>query len=165
MAIDAGETGLATLAFARQKMLGLLEDIPEDKYLHQPLPGGNHTMWIIGHLAATDDTFMSGLKPRESRLPGEWGALFGRGSKPHGDASVYPSISELKEQLTDLREELMAWFGSMSEEQLASPLSEDWAPFGVNYASLMGSLAYHEGLHSGQLTMVRRSLGIAPRFG
>ena len=34
--------------------------------------------------------------------------------------------------------------------------------FAANLGMLMTSIAWHEGLHAGQLTVVRKSLGLAP---
>ena len=53
----------------------------------------------------------------------------------------------------------------MPTEQLISPVPEEWNSFGANYGILMGTLAWHEGLHAGQLTVIRKSLGIVPKFG
>ena len=48
---------------------------------------------------------------------------------------------------------------------IAQPLPDDIKGFAANHATLMTTLAWHEGLHAGQLTIVRKSLGIAPKFG
>ena len=34
----------ATLEFSRGATLGFLEDVPEDKWFHQPIPGANHRL-------------------------------------------------------------------------------------------------------------------------
>jgi len=165
MAGGLKSAGLATLAFARRNTLRLFEDIPADQLLHQPVPGGNHALWIVGHLAYVDDMFMTGLMPRASKLPENWANLFGQGSVPSGDASTYPAIAEIRERGEALRGELVGWFESMSEEKLLAPLPEEWKPFAPTYGAMMSSLAWHEGLHAGQLSVVRRSLGIGPKFG
>ncbi len=69
MSNPALENGLTALGFARQVTLGLLEDIPEDKLLHQLTPGGNHTVWVIGHLTVTDDDFLAKVGGREAKCP------------------------------------------------------------------------------------------------
>jgi uncharacterized damage-inducible protein DinB len=161
----ARESGLAALEFARRVTLGLLEEFPEDKVLYQPFPGANHAVWIVGHIALTDDWFLTHLMPRTSKVPESWTKLFGQGSAPQTDPSAYPTVAELNDKLTDLRAELMDWFRSMSDEQLTTPLPEDWETFAPSYGGMMPSIAWHEGLHDGQLTVVRKSLGLAPKFG
>lgn len=157
--------GLAGLEFARSATLGFLEDIPGDRLTHQPAPGCNHALWIMGHLASTDDYFLSSLAKKPSGIPEEWSKLFGMGSKPVADAKAYPPVAEVRSKLSGRREDLIAWLKSMSEDQLLSPLPEELRRFAPNYAGLCVSLAWHEGLHAGQLTVIRRSLGLEPKFG
>lgn len=157
-------TGLAALGFARDKTVELLKSVPDDKWLHQPFAGANHAMWIAGHLAHGDDVFVTSLKPAESRLPEIWGKLFGPKSKPAGDAALYPSVEEMMNHLAHTRETLATWFNSLSDAQLRSPLPEGFTKFATSFAALMGTLAWHEGLHTGQLTVVRKSLGFEPLY-
>ena len=63
------------------------------------------------------------------------------------------------------RHELLAWFREMPTGQLISPVPEDWKSFGATPGILMSTLAWHEGLHAGQLTVIRKSLGFVPKFG
>ena len=110
------------------------------------------------------DRFLTVLKPRPSKLPKRWVELFRSGSVPQGDASAYPDYEELLGQMSAQREELTAWFGSMGAEQLARPLPEDLRSFAESYGVLMSTLAWHEGVHAGQLTVIRKDLGLEPMF-
>ena len=159
------ENGIAALNHARQQTLGLLSDVPQDKLTHQPCAAGNHAIWIAGHIAYADDVFRSNLGNKPARCSDNWVKLFGMGSTPQADAGVYPSLSEVRNALADNREGLLAWFGSMNAEELAKPLPEDFRTFAANFGMLMTSIAWHEGLHTGQLTVVRKSLGLAPKAG
>lgn len=158
------QAGLAALEFSRRALLGFLEDVPEGKWCHQPIPGANHALWIVGHLAHTDNYFLTAVAGRESRVPADWDELFGMGSKPVGDPGKYPNPAAVKDVLRSRRDELLAWFSSLSDAQLAKPLEGDLAGFAPDHAALASSIAWHEGLHSGQLTVVRKSLGFAPKF-
>ena len=60
---------------------------------------------------------------------------------------------------------LVDWFKSLSDEQLAAPLPEGMEMFGANHATLAATMAWHEGVHDGQLIEVRRSLGLPRAFG
>ena len=159
------ESGIAALNFARQTTLGLLESIPQDKLTHQPCVGANHALWIVGHLGYADLMFLTHVGNKLIEPPQNWAELFGMGSVPKPDASAYPALGKLKEALADNRETLLGWFASMSAEELAKPLPDDFKSFAGNHGMLMTSLAFHEGLHAGQLTVIRKSLGIAPMMG
>ncbi|MCP4591047.1 MAG: DinB family protein [bacterium] len=159
------EIGLAALKFAREVTLGFLDDIPEDKLCYCPIPEGNHAFWLIGHIAITDDVFRCTLGGKTSKRPELWSKLFGRGSKPLPDAGAYPSPTELRAQLQGTREELLGWFQSLPDPKLTEALPEEFQRFAPNYATLMTTIAWHEGMHAGQLRMIGRSLGNPPKFG
>ena len=159
------QTGLDTLAFSRKIFMGLIDTIPEDKLLHQPTEGANHAMWIMGHLACTDEFFMNKLGDRPHNKFGDWEKVFFMGSRPSTNASDYPSVTEVKETLANNREQLISWVKSWDEAKLASPLPGDLKDFATSHAAWMSSLAWHEGMHAGQLTVIRKSLELAPVFG
>lgn len=163
MANSVRDIGLAGLKWSRNMTLGLLEDVPDDQLCVQPFPGANHALWVLGHLAWTDHYFVKELGKRASTC--EWDALFGMGSQPIADRAKYPSRGDLLGFAASRRGALLEWFGSMSESQLFTPLPKDWETFAPHYAGLMTATAWHEGLHAGQLTVVRKHLGLKPKFG
>ncbi len=159
------ENGLAVLAFARRGTLAFLEDIPDDKLCYSPIPGGNHAMWLIGHITLTDDELRSELGGGQAKCPTAWKKLFGSGSKPQPNLRDYPSPPELKACLHGAREDLVGWFKSLPDAKLAEALPKDFLQFAPNFAGLMASIAYHEGLHAGQLRVIGQALGKPPKFG
>lgn len=164
MSNPALENGLTALGFARQVTLGLLEGIPEDKLFHQLTPGGNHAVWVTGHLTVTDDVFLTDVARREAKCSEAWHKLFGIGSGPTDNPDDYPPTPELRQHLDLRREELIGWFRSLDAATLAAPLPEALETVAKTYGASISTLAVHEGLHAGQLTMIRRSLGMGPKF-
>ncbi len=159
------ENGKAALDLARRQTLKLVDDIPADKLCHQPVPHANHAIWVLGHLAYSDDGFTAALGQRESVIDESWKELFGMGSKPSPDASKYPSLDDIKAALKRTRKALIDWIESLDEQQLLTPLPEGWNVFAPNNAAVLPSLAWHEGFHAGQLSAVRRSLGLPSTMG
>lgn len=159
------ESGLTVLGFARRITLGLLEGIADDAVTHQPIPNANHALWVMGHLAHTDNYFLTAVASQPSKVPTEWDELFGMGSQPTADARRYPSRADLMDRLRARREDLIAWLRTLSDAQAARPLAKELQGFAPTFGSLAHSIAWHEGLHAGQLTVVRKSLGIAPLSG
>ena len=158
-------TVLAVLAFARQATLAFLGDIPEDKLCYSPVPDGNHALWLIGHLTRTDDSVQSKLGGTPARCPAGWDKLFGMGSKPSPRASDYPPFAELKQQFAARRDDLIAGFKAMDAVKLVEPLPADYLRLAPNYAGFMAWLAWHEGMHAGQLRLIGKGLGKPPKFG
>ena len=154
------EIGKTTLEMARRSTLKLIQDIPADKCCHQPVPGSNHAVWVLGHMACTDNYFLTSLGKKDSLIDERWSKLFGMGSEPMDNPKKYPPLDEIKAKADEARRALLGWFESMDEQQLLSPLSGELAAFAPNYAGLMCTLGWHEGLHAGQLSSMRRSLGL-----
>ena len=163
--LSSVDAGLSGLAFARGFTHKLIEGIPDDKLTHRAAPGSNHALWIMGHLAHSENSFCSKVSGNESVLPENYAKLFGMGSEPSDDASTYPSKAELLDSLDKARTALTDWLGGLNEDQLAAPLPEDYQMFGPNVASLASAIAYHEGVHAGQLIEIRRSLGLPRAMG
>lgn len=150
------------LEHARGATLGFLEEIPQTKYCWQPYRGANHVMWVLGHLAVTDRFAVEQLGRTGPDVPEGYQTLFGRGSTPVEDISVYPSIPLVFAVLEKQRESLLASISAMSDADLARPLSEDIRWYAVDGLALLFKLCWHEGMHAGQITAVRKSLGLGP---
>ncbi len=163
--ISAMEPGLNALAFARGVTTKLARDIAQDQMTHRPMPNCNHTAWLLGHLAYADNGFYTKLSGNDPVIPENFEALFGMGTTPSDDACLYPSKAELLEVLERSHAALTDWFKSLPEEKLAEPLPEGMEMFGANHATLAATMAWHEGVHNGQLIEVRRSLGLSRVFG
>ena len=162
---SACEIGKATLDLARIWTFKLTEGIPKDKLTFQPVPKTNHALWILGHCAVSDEYFVKTMGPETIILDASWGELFGMGSTPVDDPGKYPSLDEVTDGMGKAREALLEWFGSMDEAKLMSELPDDWKTFGPNFAGLMNSIAWHEGLHTGQLSAIRRALDLPNAVG
>jgi len=157
--------GVAALELSRGFIDGLIKDIPADKITSQPVANGNHVLWNLGHLAATDDYFLGVVTGKPSALPKEWESLFGMGSEPKSDAKAYPPLAEVKKAFNERRAALLSWARSQSEEQLASPLPDNLKSFAPTRGALLSALAFHDGVHAGQITVCRKALGLKPSMG
>lgn len=158
-------TGIAALELARGKTVQLVEDVPESKLFTTAWDSGNHVLWILGHLAWTDDYFMQMAGNRDSVLPAGWADRFGIRSTPTPNPDDYPAPAEVRDRLASTRATLLDWFRSMDPAQAKAELPEALSGFAPNTAGLASTLAWHEGLHAGQITVIRRKLGLGPTTG
>src|SRR3954464_719809 len=90
------------LALADRATLALIEDM-RDAPLTQPTPrGGNHPLWVLGHI-----TFIEGNIPHvlfgEPNPVEHWAPLFAAGTEPTSDAGAYPAFEEVLRTYRDLR--------------------------------------------------------------
>ena len=151
------------LQSARGFTVRILEDFqkPED-WVAQICNQTNHALWFIGHMAVTDNFFISLLAPEKAETKDNFQELFGLGSTPSSKLEDYPPIEEVRAYMDDRRQVLLEILSSYSDADLATKTPEGTPEFLADYGQVFETAIWHEGLHSGQLTMVRRSLGHQP---
>ncbi len=154
------------LRFSRGFTNQLLDKFESDgDWTYQAHPKANHALWCAGHLALTDDFFVGMLDPSKATDMSKAQELFGMGSEPVGDASVYPKPAELRKHLNDSHQKLMAILDGMSEEDLDKPTPEGSPDFLPTVESVFRLAVFHEGIHAGQATIANRGLGGEPVVG
>jgi uncharacterized damage-inducible protein DinB len=155
------------LQFSRKFTEGLLCSFktPED-WVFQIHPKVNHAMWITGHLGLVDNSFICRFRSDRGQKPEGWDRMFGFGSQPQPAAAAYPSAEEVLAYFRERRQALLAVLDEMSLEELQAPAPPAGERSPIAGAPSIGHgfifVAYHEGLHSGQLTVAHRALGHAP---
>ena len=153
------------LEFARNFTEGLLDKFKESKdYTYQVHPNANHALWFAGHVAASDNFFISIVEPAKAVEKEGWGALFGMGSQPTSDPAAYPAPEEVLTYMRERRETLLEVLDALSEEDLAKSTPEGTPDFLPDIASVFEMAAWHEGMHAGQVTIASRGLGNRPVF-
>jgi hypothetical protein len=154
--------GLPAIAMSRRVLETLLGTLSDGQMLHQPTPGGNHALWVMGHLALTDDYFRVALGGGDHLVEEAWPELFGAGSAPGPEPSIYPTVDEVKRLFDESRRILLDWFDGLETAAFGQRSPEELRDFAPRVGDVLGSLAFHEALHTGQVTVVRRSLGMEP---
>jgi hypothetical protein len=153
------------LKFARNGTKKILEGIPADKMCVIPSGCSKHALWIMGHLASTDDWLLSEFAKQKSNIPEAWQKLFGMKSAASADANAHPSVDEVRKAMDAAHAGVLKWIGSLTPEQLQTPMSKEWQAYAPTMGDLAGFFAWHEGYHAGQLSMVRKGLGLPAAFG
>lgn len=129
-----------------------------DDWTHQVHPQTNHAMWFIGHISGADNYFIK-LLGGEPRAPQGYGEKFGANSKPSPNASDYPPAEEVLQYMRERRKALLALLAGKSESDLNAPAPSGVPPMVKDVAGIFQLCAWHEGLHAGQISVVRRALG------
>ena len=159
------ERAQAALAFARQRTMDYLRDFPEDKYTHQPWPGANHVAWALGHLMVTDNWVLTTFGGANRDPDGKLSELYGMGSRPTDEPARYASPADLRGQLERVQAELLRHVERMGEAELLQPCAGELAEFAPDKLGLLFQMAWHEGMHAGQIVAIRKALGLAPVMG
>jgi uncharacterized damage-inducible protein DinB len=153
---------LASYDWIQNQLLQIFDGIPRDQFLHQPFPGANHALWTMGHLATVDQYFLKTFAGRDGSLFDRYSAMFFAKSTPNPDADAYPPIDTLRDYFDTSRKAYRGWIESLDDERLMGPLPEQYKNYAASFAELFFRLLWHQGMHYGQLAVLRKSLGLAP---
>ena len=155
-----------SLAMSKNWACQLLESMTDQPVAQPTAKGGNHPLWVLGHLVFAEsnllDEFMRG-KP--NRFP-EYAELFGPGTEPHTEAAKYPGMDQLFADWDKTRADTLAFLDSLSEADLdkSSAAPEDYAEFFGTYAKCFSAMIVHTTFHAGQVADARRAAGHKPLF-
>jgi hypothetical protein len=141
-----------------------LADDMADKPLTFPTPeGGNHPMWVMGHLAWSE-----GQLQRMAGRPNpyaDWDKQFGPGVEPAADASRYPSFEVVRKAFTDMRAETLKLLDTLTDADLDKPIkdcSPELREYVGTFATSFLLAIMHPMTHRGQLADARRAAGRKP---
>ncbi|HRK32103.1 MAG TPA: DinB family protein [Tepidisphaeraceae bacterium] len=137
----------------------------KDAPLERPCAGGNHAMWIAGHLAVVEGRLHKMLFGIPNPLE-HWKPLFDWGSTPVDDASAYPPFEEVLTTLTNLRARTMAHLESLDDAELDAPIkvSSPHFPICDTVGNSLLIIALHQCGHAGEAFVIRRAAGKKPFF-
>lgn len=140
----------------------LLSEIPPgESWVQVPVAGSNHALWIAGHLGLATNAFIGFVDEAKKVQRDDIGALFGKGSQPTYKLADYPD----PEEVVNFLSERGATFLKILEECSAEDLDRE-VPQGPEFMYDVGAVfqmaAWHEALHSGQLTVIHRMIGQSP---
>lgn len=155
-----------SMGLSLQITVQLAEDL-RDHSLERPCKGGNHALWIMGHLAYSNAQFDQMIVGGSNQLA-HWEKLFKGGSTPSDDASIYPAYDETIEQFKQQHSQLITKLESLTDTDLdaapAAPLKGLEEFFGsIGNCLLVASI--HPWHHRGQLADIRKVLERPPMMG
>lgn len=153
---------LAAYDWTQNALKHVFDAIPAEHFLHQPFPGANHALWTMGHLATVDQYFLKSIAGRDGALFEQNKGKFFAKSQPSPNAGDYPPLESVRAYFDSSRSEFRAWIDGLDDAKLAAPLPQEWQQFAQTLGGMILRLVWHEGMHYGQLTVLRKSLGLPP---
>ncbi len=152
------------LKTARKYTDDLLNHVEATDWFRFPDGGITHIAWQAGHLAICEYGLalkrIRGVRPEDADLfPQNFGGLFGKGSTPVEDPSVYPNIADLRHHMRTIHDQTVAELSGMEPALFDEPTSDPPHPM---FRTKLGALEWcvqHEFLHAGQIGLLRRMLG------
>ena len=151
------------LVNARQMSERLLKDFKSPEHWTMQVHAGcNHALWFAGHMGYADNFFVSVVAPELATKRPDVDQKFGMGSQPTNQPAEYPPAETVLAFMRERRQTLLDVLDKLTDEDLARPTPEGSPDFLADLASVFEMAIWHEGMHSGQLTVVRRAIGHSP---
>jgi hypothetical protein len=150
-----------TFAASRSWTMGLIEDMRETPLTQPTSSGGNHPLWVLGHIVVAEAGIFDGFILGERSRFAELNKLFGAGTQPTTNADDYPSMDELLGNFEEIRAAILSYVDTLTEEDLEKP-SHAPEKFGPKFATIgacLIALTLHPVFHAGQVADARRVLG------
>ncbi len=145
--------------------LPMIQDMKDAPLTFPTASGGNHPLWILGHLAYSEGSVLQEIMLGEPNPLADWKEAFGAGTEPISDAAKYPPFDEVLSKCQEIHQATLALLDSMSEEDLDTT-SKACPP---EYESYFGTrrqcfqmIASHWLMHQGQVADARRTAGRKP---
>jgi hypothetical protein len=153
---------ITQLLTASQRMLHrYVDDLSPQEYLHRATPQSNCTAWIIGHLTLSDRGALKQLGVSDlPALPEGFEQRIVRDAAAAAKANDFGDVQALLPLFDQHRALLIEAVKRASASDLERPLAKPNPMFGT-VGQLAAFMALHAGVHAGQITMIRRSLGRA----
>jgi hypothetical protein len=140
---------------------GLLDDIQDAPMTVPTLQGGNHPLWIVGHLAYSEANILKVYILGKGNPLVPWKDKFSIGSQPVNDAAAYPTFGELKEKFEAVRADTLAYLEAITEADLGKPshAPDDKKAYFGTIGQCLAVMTTHLAFHGGQVADARRAAG------
>ncbi len=152
------------LELTRQGTLNLVEAMRSKPFTQPTSAGGNHPMWVMGHITYIEGSLRTTIKGEANPVE-SWAGLFAPGSTPVTDPSKYPPFDEVLATFDRLRGETMRMLDAMDDAALdAKPanIPPGFEEVMATVGKTLYLISLHQMVHYGQITDARRTAGIAP---
>ena len=132
-----------------------VEGVDDQSLRRRPADGNNPLLWIAGHLASTRFGVCQILGVNRE-IP--WGKTFFRGASV--DPAALPAMEGIRESWREISGLLQQRLEAVSEAELAAPAPKRFPIPDTTVRGAVTFLGWHEGYHIGQMSFVRRWLGL-----
>lgn len=133
-----------------------LEDVkPAD--LHKRVNNSGSTLhWIFGHIVASRHDI---AKIIEADTDWKHYELFSGSGQQVKESSAYPPIEELQKTFDSVTNKLMKRLGELNDNDIDKKLKDKWPHGDDTNLGAISFMAWHEGWHIGQMSVLRKHLG------
>ncbi len=153
------------MGFSKYFVTTLLEDMKDAPMKQPTVNGGNHPMWVLGHLVYSEANLIHHMILGETNPLVEWKSMFGDGKEVGTDLSQYPPYEELLAKFEEVRAHSLKVLDGLTDADLDKP-SQNCPPEREDFVGTIGKVfsivVLHPAMHIGQVADARRADGRKP---
>ena len=149
------------LDMSAHEALKLIDDMKDRPLTFPTSNGGNHPLWVLGHMAWTEGLLQQFITGKPNPLA-DWSGIFGANTEPSANPAVYPGFEEARAAFTKRRAQTLQMLEMMTDADLDGPTkcpSEISTHVGTVGKCFM-IMILNVMTHRGQVADARRALGL-----
>jgi uncharacterized damage-inducible protein DinB len=146
--------------FIRMRTIAALDNTTEE--MADAVPGGfkNSIRWNLGHIYLTHEKLIHSFAGEEGKIPEGFLEWFGFNTSPDQWETAAPSLMDLKELLSGQPKRMREKFTGRLSERGEKPITMTKDIAFETLAEVVSFTNWHEGLHQGAITTIKRVQGI-----
>jgi hypothetical protein len=109
------------LEISAKVTLGLIEDMKDAPLTFPTANGGNHPLWVLGHLAYVEAHLIQHVMLGRPNPLAHWKELFSTGTQPVADAARCPSFDEIMRAFKGVRANTLEALALLTDADLDQP--------------------------------------------
>ncbi|AMA71532.1 MULTISPECIES: DinB family protein [Aneurinibacillus] len=156
------ELVLKQFIIARRRLLKALEDVTEEMAAKKPEGFNNNIHWHAGHILSAAEQFLFRLPGGSVNIPDNYKDFFANGTKPDDWKETPPSFQQIVAQLKEQEARVKDGKDSIEErldETLVPPFTLRSGLRMDTVGELINMAIYHEGVHTGYISAMKRIIG------
>ncbi len=115
--MDLNEMLIDQIESIREITLATFAELSAKEHFFQPAAGMNHPLWLLGHIATSEDHLILEFCTGRALLPERYNELLGMGSKLLDDRSAHPPSEEILGHLEAIHEAAVDYIRAADEEE------------------------------------------------
>jgi len=136
-----------------------LDGIDDARFVRRAAPDLNSLQWLAAHLA---NARCNAAAATGAAIDAPWGDLVGGPKATMRDGVAYPSRAEIERVWAEATEKLREGLRRVTDEALDATLPVPVPLPDRRLEGVLAFLALHETYHVGQMSLMRKLLGVGP---
>lgn len=146
------------IEFAHRVTKIYLSDFTDGDLLIRPMPGMNHTAWLLGHLICSEHSIMTRIGVVMPDLPPGFAENYTDQTSRSDDPKLFTTKAQYFSLWETNRAAILTALDATTEAELTETAPESMHRYADTVAAAFRHVGTHELMHAGQFVALRRKL-------